>query len=93
MLISRVVWIGEFVQVVIFDFDIGFFEIWVSLYCIMVGWNLFYEKFCWLLGMYLLQQLEIVISMNRIFLFKYIMYGSGEIYIEFYKDVISFNGE
>lgn len=93
MLTSRAVWIGEPAQAVTLDFDTGSSETWVSPHCTMVGWNPSYEKLCRSLGMYLPQQSETVISMNRTFPSKYITYGSGETHIEFYKDAISFNGE
>ncbi|KAK4674972.1 hypothetical protein QC764_502370 [Podospora pseudoanserina] len=86
-------WIGEPAQAVTLDFDTGSSETWVSPHCTMVGWNPSYEKLCRSLGMYLPQQSETVISMNRTFPSKYITYGSGETHIEFYKDAISFNGE
>lgn len=91
--IHPTVWIGSTsAQSVILDFDTGSSETWVSPPCTSMSDYPEFEELCRELGTYVPDQSFSAVDLNETCPSHWLMYGSGSVFIRYYKDVIQFSG-
>ena len=88
------VWFGTPEQSVVLDFDTGSSETWVDPPCTTLEGEPVFEEICRKFGTYLPEQSENGFAINDTSCPpRWITYGSGAVYVSYYKDTIRITGE